>query len=137
MKQLLQIASALPDVEQGIACAGTSLESRTFHVKGKAFLFISREHARLKLAASADEARGHGADVGTGGWTKLSLDALPPPAVLKRWIAESHGLVGGGKARGAAKSPVSAATSPAKRAAKRARPSSAARARSTRRAGIG
>lgn len=88
------LTRALPEVEVGIACAGTALESRTYRVKGKAFLFVSREHLRLKLESSIGEARQHGAEVGTGGWTKLALDALPSGALLKRWIAESHALLG-------------------------------------------
>lgn len=88
------LARALPEVEVGLACAGTSLESRTFRVKGKAFLFVSREHVRLKLEHSVAEARKLGAEVGAGGWTKLALDALPARAILGRWIAESHALLG-------------------------------------------
>jgi len=90
---LAAIALALPGVEQGIACAGTALESRTFRVNEKAFLFVSREHARLKLDRSLADARKRGADVGAGGWTKLNLDALPPTSILRRWIAESHELL--------------------------------------------
>src|SRR5689334_24763909 len=96
MSKLAAIALALPGVEQGIACAGTALESRTYLVEKKAFLFVSREHARLKLGSSIADARKRGAEVGSGGWTKLALSELPPAAVLRRWIAESHELVGGG-----------------------------------------
>jgi len=99
MIDLEALARELPEVEIGIACAGTALESRTYRVKGKAFLFVSREHLRLKLERSIGEARQHGAEVGAGGWTKLALDALPSRATLKRWIAESHGLLGAVRAR--------------------------------------
>ena len=37
---LHSIAAKLPDVEEGVACAGTSLEKRTMKVRGKAFLFL-------------------------------------------------------------------------------------------------
>lgn len=94
MSSLASIALALSGVDEGIACAGTALESRTYRVNGKAFLFVSREHARLKLDRSAAEARKRGAEVGAGGWTKLSLDDLPPQAILRRWIGESHELIG-------------------------------------------
>ncbi len=93
MTNLAKIASALPGTEQGIACAGTALESRTYHVKKKSFLFVSKEQARLKLDASAPEARKLGFPVGANGWVTVPLDELPAPAVIQRWIAESHALV--------------------------------------------
>ena len=108
MTKLASIALALPDVDQGIACAGTALESRTYSVGRKAFLFVSGDSLRLKLDRSIAEARKHSAQVGAGGWTRVSLDALPPVPVLRRWIAESHGLIGGrptGKKSTAAKGP--------------------------------
>lgn len=93
MTNLAVLAAALPDTEQGLACAGTSLESRTFHVRRKTFLFLSRTQARLKLDASAAEARKLGIPVGANGWVTMQLDSLPPAPVLKRWFAESHSLV--------------------------------------------
>jgi len=87
------IALALPEVEQGVACAGTALESRTYHVKKKSFLFVSKEQARMKLDASASEARKLGLAVGANGWVTVSMHALPAAAVMKRWIAESYSLV--------------------------------------------
>ena len=93
MANIGTIALALPDVEQGIACAGTSLESRTYQVKKKSFLFISKDQARKKLDASAFEARKLGFAVGANGWVTVPLDALPAAAVLKRWIAESYALI--------------------------------------------
>lgn len=99
MTTIDKLALALPDVERGVACAGTTLESRTFRVKGKAFLFVSREHVRLKLERSSAEARKHGAEVGAGGWTKLALGAVPAQAILKRWIGESYELLATGAAQ--------------------------------------
>lgn len=75
MADLGKIALALPDVEQGIACAGTALESRTYRTKDKAFLFVSAKQARLKL------------------------EALPAASVIKSWIVESHALASGGRAK--------------------------------------
>ncbi len=86
------IARALAGVDEGVACAGTKLESRTFRVANKAFLFVSAKHARLKLAASASDAKQLGFDVGASGWVKVPLDALPAAATCKRWIAESRAL---------------------------------------------
>ena len=100
------IALALPEVEQGIACAGTALESRTYQVKKKSFLFISKDQARLKLHASASEARKLEFTVGANGWVTVPLNALPAAAVMKRWIAESYSLVSrpAGKAQAKPKS---------------------------------
>ena len=95
MHALATIARRLPEVSEGLACAGTALESHTFQVGGKAFLFLSAKVARLKLGNSAAEAKECGCEVGANGWVKLALDTLPPAAVLKRWVAESHGLLGG------------------------------------------
>ena len=53
MVDLAKLALALPNLETGIACAGTALESRTYRTGKKAFLFVSRQEARLELAASA------------------------------------------------------------------------------------
>lgn len=80
-------------MEQGIACAGTSLESRTYRVRNKAFLFVSKAQARMKLGASAAEATRLGFAVGANGWVTVPLDALPATAVSKRWIAESYALL--------------------------------------------
>jgi hypothetical protein len=108
MPDLAAIALALPDVETGLACAGTSLESRTFATAGKVFLFVGTKEARLKLAASAGEARNLGFPPGATGWVKLPLDALPGAAVLRRWIGESRETAAGtagskGSGRAAAK----------------------------------
>ena len=55
MVDIAAIARALPDVTEGVACAGTKLESRTFAVGKKSFLFVSASEMRLKLDASAAE----------------------------------------------------------------------------------
>lgn len=112
MHPLAAIARALPDVTEGVACAGTALESRTFQVGGKAFLFLSAKLARLKLAASAADAKRRGAEVGANGWTKLALDALPPAAVCKRWVAESHALLAGAAGARTGRAPGTATSKP-------------------------
>ena len=99
MVDLGKIALALVDVDQGIACAGTALESRTYRTRKKAFLFVSTKQARLKLETSAPEARKLGCAVGANGWVTLPLDALPAAPIVKRWIAESHALSSGPGAR--------------------------------------
>jgi hypothetical protein len=95
MADLDRIARSLPEVEVGVACAGTSLESRTWKVGGKAFLFVSKKDVRLKLDASVDEARARGFVVGKNQWATLPLEWLPPDRVLAKWIAESYAAMGG------------------------------------------
>lgn len=90
---LRKIALALKDVEQGLACAGTALESRTYRTGKQTFLFVSKKEARLKLAASSSQARELGFTVGANGWVTLPLDELPAVSIARRWVAESHGLV--------------------------------------------
>lgn len=92
MVDLHAMALDLPTVEQGIACAGTALESRSYLTGKKAFLFVSKREARLKLGASITEARKLGFKVGNGGWVTLPLGGLPAASVVRRWIKESHAL---------------------------------------------
>ena len=99
---LRSIALALPDTQEGVACAGTPLEARTFQIRGKAFLFVGAKDARLKLAASLAEALAFArkapdvCQASANGWVRLTLGAgLPAPAVLAKWLAESHGALAG------------------------------------------
>lgn len=103
MLNLGSIALELANVDEGVACAGTALESRSYRVNKKNFLFLSANVARFKLDASSAEAKGLGCEVGANGWVKLSLDALPPASVVRRWIAESHALCGGASGRSGAR----------------------------------
>lgn len=90
MPDLAALASALPNVTRGVACAGTALECQTFATNKKAFLFLSKKELRLKLGASTAEAKAAGFVVGANGWVKVPIEALPPAAVMKRWLTESH-----------------------------------------------
>jgi hypothetical protein len=100
MQLLLQYALSLPETEDGIACAGTALESITVKTKKKAFLFVRSTEARLKLAGSLTEAAKLAAQqpehyaVGAGGWVLIKFEdpADHPLDVLKRWVKESHSL---------------------------------------------
>lgn len=99
MAALCQAARSFPDVEEGVACAGTSLECATFKTRRKAFLFVGEHNARLRLQAShADAARlaasePHRYVVGPQGWVKIFLEQDPDPALLLRWLEESYGVV--------------------------------------------
>jgi len=104
MQVLRQFALKLPETEEGVACEGTTLESRTVRRKNKAFLFLRAADLRLKLAASLKEAAELASQeparyaVGAHGWVLVKLDgASDPLEVLKRWIQESYSLLGGDK----------------------------------------
>lgn len=98
---LRQAALKYPEAEEGIACAGTSLEKRTIKVRNKAFLFLGAADAMLKLQESIPEATklAEGEPtrykVGASGWVTIKFDgenALPLD-VLTRWIDESYRLL--------------------------------------------
>ena len=102
---LLAHARRHPGIEEGVACAGTKLESRTVKVRGKAFAFFGPGTLRLKLGSSLAEAQAFAArapdacSAGAGGWIAVRFVAgAPPAAVLRRWLDESHALFAGGGA---------------------------------------
>ena len=88
------------DVEEGIACKGSVIQSATFKVRGKAFLFLRPGRVMVKLEASRAEAVKHAAKspdrykIGAGGWATVtyteSRDVSLP--MLRRWIEESYRL---------------------------------------------
>jgi len=125
---LLAHARRHPGIEEGVACAGTKLESRTVKVRGKAFAFFGPGTLRLKLGASLAEAQQFAVrapdacTAGAGGWIAVRYVAgAPPAAVLRRWLDESHALFAGSAAPAtAAKKP--AAGKPRKAAAKAKKP---------------
>ena len=105
MQALRKFALRLPQSEEGVACEGTALESRTIKTQSKAFLFLRSTEARLKLGKSLKEATKLAAKepekyrVGAGGWVLVKFDdATDPLDVLQRWVAESHGLFGAKRA---------------------------------------
>lgn len=112
---LRSIALALPKVEQGVACAGTALESSTYRIGNKAFLFVSPKEARLKLRSSISDAKKSGFKVGAGGWVTLPLDSLPDPRLAEQWVAESYAQFSG---------PLAAKKGSASKAAEQKRPAS-------------
>lgn len=100
MTNLREVAMRLPEVTEGVACAGTALEKRTLKVRGKAFLFLGRADLMVKLADGLPEAQALAAaqparyKVGANGWATVRLDGeAPDPDLLTRWIEESHRLL--------------------------------------------
>jgi hypothetical protein len=94
-------AAAYPNVVTGVACQGTSLESTTFNVGNKAFLFLRDGDLRLKLGESLPKAIELGKTnpsirAGANGWVHVTLagsEALLP--VLEAWVKESYNLAAG------------------------------------------
>jgi hypothetical protein len=105
--KLHEAALLLPDVERGVACQGTSLESRTVTVRGKAFLFLGPKEVRLKLGPSLAKAQTAAAadpsavKVGKGGWVAIANDALDGLrlSVLRSWLRETYESLGGATTR--------------------------------------
>ena len=108
MQALRKVALRYPGTEEGVACEGTPIESRTVKARNKAFLFLTLGHARLKLRESLPEAtrlalkKPDQFQVGSGGWVKASLtaDGSTPLDVLERWIGESYRVMAGPVAAG-------------------------------------
>jgi hypothetical protein len=103
MQALRKAALRYSGTEEGVACEGTPIESRTVKARKKAFLFLTVDHARLKLRESLPEAtrlaqkKPDQFQVGSGGWVKASLsaDGSAPLDVLERWVGESYRLMSG------------------------------------------
>lgn len=94
-------ALAFPETQEGIACAGTSLEKRTIQVRGRAFVFLSEADAMLKLgnslalASEMASKKPHIYKVGAHGWVvvKFSDTEALPVNLLVDWIGESYRLL--------------------------------------------
>ena len=113
MLALRKVAMRYPGTEEGVACEGTPIESRTVKARGKAFLFLRVDHARFKLRESLPEANKLASrqpgrlQVGSGGWVKANLgnDGSTPLDLLERWIGESYRLMAGPTAASAKGTP--------------------------------
>ncbi len=87
-----------PEAHEGVACAGTAIESVTVKVKKKAFLFIRDADARFKVSASLDELKRLAAaspdryEAADNGWIKITFanGATPTEEQANRWIDESY-----------------------------------------------
>jgi hypothetical protein len=103
MDLMQTLALRHPKVEQGIACEGTAVESRTYKINKKAFLFARPKAIMVKLRESLPEAvelaakepKRFKAKAGVENWVTIQLDAgpVPPRPLLARWVAESYGLM--------------------------------------------
>ena len=80
-------ALKLPGTIEDVACEGTALESRSFKVNGKAFLFVGMRDARLKS---------------DGKWIKLELATARPRAELAALVSASYAAFASGSAKPAA-----------------------------------
>ncbi|MBI3726624.1 MmcQ/YjbR family DNA-binding protein, partial [bacterium] len=101
---LRRVALSHPGAEEGVACKGTSLESRAFKAGKKTFLFLRKTELRLKLLSSLPEATKLARkepgryEVGANGWTLVRLDGSCTIPLLEKWIDESHRLLAGAEA---------------------------------------
>jgi hypothetical protein len=101
MEALRKFALRYPEAEEGIACEGTAVESRTVKVRNKAFVFLGLTDVRVKLRDCLAEAAELAAkepecySVGAPGWVKATFrpGQSPPPGLLERWIDESYRLL--------------------------------------------
>src|SRR5262245_7280694 len=105
VQTLRKLALRHPGTEEGVACAGTALESRTVRAGKRAFLFLRPGELRLKLRESLPEAAklaskdSNSYSVGANGWVKAAFDAGGVPLdTLAKWIDESYRLIAGGTA---------------------------------------
>lgn len=118
-------ALQLPETEEGIACAGTSLEKRTIKVGKKAFVFIGAQDVMLKLDQSLPEATRLAATnpgsvkAGAGGWVTVKFADRQPVSddQLSQWLEESYRLFAPKQAGAKSPSKTTAATRPVKKAA--------------------
>jgi hypothetical protein len=98
VEALRKAALAHPDVEEGVACAGTPLECATFKVRKKTFLFVNENNARVRLdksrAAAAKLAKSNPECyvIGPQGWAKVMVAASPDVSLVEKWIGESYQL---------------------------------------------
>jgi hypothetical protein len=143
---LRKVALSRPEAEESLACRGTAIESASFRVRGKSFLFLSPAKVMVKLETSQGEAseleRRHPAacKTGKGGWTTaaLSVPGGAPLKTLERWIAESHALAAGAASKISSRRKKGAGReSDPQRVTKRGTPLGRARARGSGRADPG
>ena len=100
IEAMAQHALRYPEVTEGLACAGTPIESRTILTGKKAFLFLRRQEVRMKVADSLPQIEQLAAahpdqyERGKARWIKISLEAGADPAASdwRRWIDESFRL---------------------------------------------
>lgn len=90
-----------PDVQESVACQGTPIESATFKVRGRGFLFLRSGRVMVRLGKSLEEAsRPAGKKpgcfkVGSGGWTTVTFDSPKEASIklLEKWIGESYTIL--------------------------------------------
>jgi hypothetical protein len=99
VRALIAAAAKLPGAEEGVACAGTALESRTLKIGGKAFAFFGPSDLRVKLSRSLPAAeklartKPGSCIPSAAGWTKCTLGpGMLPVTTLAKWIHESYRL---------------------------------------------
>jgi hypothetical protein len=100
-----------PDVEESVACKGTPIESATFKIGGRAFLFLRSGRVMVRLDRSQEEAAGLAQKkperykIGSGGWATVTFEGPKDVSIrlLERWVSESYGVLASGGASRKAK----------------------------------
>jgi predicted DNA-binding protein (MmcQ/YjbR family) len=100
VQALRQAALRHADVQESVACKGTAIESATFKVGGRVFLFLRSGRVMVRLDRSQEEATRLAEEkpacykVGSGGWTTVSSTGPKELSLklLEKWIAESYRL---------------------------------------------
>ena len=101
VQALRQAALRHADVQEGVACKGTAIESARFKVGGRAFLFLRSGRVMVRLDKSQKEAARLAGKkparykVGSGGWTTVTFEDPKDVSIklLERWIGESYGVL--------------------------------------------
>jgi len=100
-----------PDVDESVACRGTPIESATFKIGGRAFLFLRSGRVMVRLDRSQGEAAGLAQKkperykIGSGGWATVTFEDPKDVSIrlLEKWISESYGVLASGGASRKAK----------------------------------
>ncbi len=105
IESLRKVALSCPDTEETLSCKGSAIQSATFKIKGKSFLFVRPGNVMVKLGASFEQAGELAAKhpkslkVGKGGWTTVTDPGSKevPLALLKKWAKESYAVFSSSK----------------------------------------
>ncbi len=100
IENLRKVALSCPNTEETLSCKGTAIESATFKIKSKSFIFVRPGNVMVKLDTSLEEAgklakeNPKSLKVGKGGWTTITAPGSKevPLSLLKKWTKESYEL---------------------------------------------
>lgn len=99
------------DVQESVACKGTPIESATFKVGGRAFLFLRPGRVMVRLDRSQEAASRLAGKkpacykIGSGGWTTVTFEDPGDVSIklLEKRIGESYRVLASARASKKAK----------------------------------